>query len=44
MKNNQQFNKYELTFLDDCKKIIIEDDDENIDDDDAIFQFYYKNE
>jgi len=42
MKLNQIFTKYELSFLDECKKIM-ENDDEYIDDDDDILDYYYKN-
>jgi hypothetical protein len=46
MKLNQNFTNHELSFLDECKKIMMNDgdDNDNNDDDDDILDYYYKNE
>jgi len=43
MKINQIFNKHELSFIDDCKKMMNDDGDECLNDDDDILEYYYKN-
>jgi len=42
MKIIQIFTNHELSFLDDCKKIMI-NYNEDIDDNDDILEYYYKN-